>query len=62
MKISVDMQKRRRRRLGRAEVELGRARAAIRIAAASVGNLSELYQNGDVLTPDIFHNPAEFYQ
>ncbi|GJZ08750.1 hypothetical protein Tco_0543033 [Tanacetum coccineum] len=58
---TLTMQKRRRRRLGRAELELGRARATIRIAA-SVGNISQLYQNGDVLSPGIFHNPAEFYQ
>ncbi|XP_071704094.1 probable glycosyltransferase At5g25310 [Rutidosis leptorrhynchoides] len=43
------------------EIELSRARAAIR-KAASVGNLSQLLRNGDVLSGDIYHNPGEFYQ
>ncbi|XP_071694177.1 probable glycosyltransferase At5g25310 [Rutidosis leptorrhynchoides] len=45
----------------RAEIELSRARAAIR-KAASVGNISQLLRNGDVLFSDIYHNPGEFYQ
>ncbi|XP_024964363.1 probable glycosyltransferase At5g25310 [Cynara cardunculus var. scolymus] len=47
-----------RRRL---ELELARARATIR-EAASVRNLSQLLQSGDVLSSDIYHNPGEFYK
>ncbi|KAI3506121.1 hypothetical protein L1887_28477 [Cichorium endivia] len=49
------------RRRRRPELELARARAAIR-PAASVRNLSHLLRSGDVLSTDIYHNPGEFYQ
>nr|XP_043608118.1 probable glycosyltransferase At5g25310 [Erigeron canadensis] len=51
-----------RQRIRKPETELSRARAAIRGAASSVRNLSQLLQNGDVLSTDIYHNPGEFYQ
>uniref|UniRef100_A0A251UMN1 Uncharacterized protein n=1 Tax=Helianthus annuus TaxID=4232 RepID=A0A251UMN1_HELAN len=43
------------------ELELARARRAIQ-RADTVRNLSQLLQNGDVLSSDIYHNPNEFYQ
>ncbi|XP_035842715.1 uncharacterized protein LOC110919722 isoform X4 [Helianthus annuus] len=43
------------------ELELARARCAIQ-RAATVHYLSQLLQNGDVLSGDIYHNPNEFYQ
>ncbi|KAL7595339.1 hypothetical protein Lser_V15G31283 [Lactuca serriola] len=50
-----------RRRRRRPEIELARARAAIR-RAASVHNLSQVLRSGDVLSSDIYHNPSAFYQ
>ncbi|KAD4385113.1 hypothetical protein E3N88_25281 [Mikania micrantha] len=43
------------------ELELARARVAIRRAAVR-RNLSQLLRNGDVLSTDIYHNPTQFYQ